>query len=271
VTKGHTPDGTTEPLVEEVVGAVHPSGASGGAEGGAEGQVTRWTLQLSFGPWRRIGGPVEDTELWLYQPGLTHDELRERMAAFRPYDIFRARVRFRPGGNEQVQLADLVTTPEPAADDELGARVKELQVPVTVPHPTLGTFTLDRRVDWFKVTTDWNGRSVQLSLSRRGCNDEQELFRTAETLWAGQESWDRQVRAFASSRLLDLKNDTWLEDGENEVTTTEFEARMALEGVFVFPSRQFEFTFHDDGLFWGHVIQVSGTLADGLTHAGIAG
>jgi hypothetical protein len=76
------------------------------------------------------------------------------------------------------------------------------------------------------------------------------------------------VRVFAAAELLALKNDVWPGDDVAEYTRTRFKAKIALESVSVSPGGHFEFTFGDGNLFWGHVIQVSGTLAEGPRHAG---
>lgn len=141
---------------------------------------------------------------------------------------------------------------------------------MTFLHPVLGTFTLDRAVNWWEAPASWNAQAVQVHIDRDG-GDEPALFAIAEALWADQKKWDRRVRDFAARELLDLKNGNWLGEDEKEFTPTRFKARMVLQSVTVSAGGKVGFTFDDGNLFWGHVIQVRGTLTEGPTHADIAG
>lgn len=253
----------------EVIGVVHPLGAGGGRVG----QETRWSLRFSFVAWRQKGGPVEERELGVAQPGLTDDELRAGMQAVRPYDVLRVRLRFEDGpdvrGRVHAELTQLLGTD--STDAELNAVADILRKPVGVEHPVFGAFTLDRALNLYEVEVPWAGRPVQLYLNRDGCKDEAELFETAKTLWNGQKAWDKRVRDYAAAELLELKNGSWLGEDEKEFTPTQFKAKMALQSVAISVGGRFDFTFKDGNLFWGHVIQVSGTLEDGPMDAGIAG
>jgi hypothetical protein len=237
------------------------------------GQETLWTLRFSFSVWRRAGGGIEEREVSLRKPNLSDAELRRMMKSIKPYDVLRARVRFAETADAAGRLqAELTGVPEKESSDaELNARAEQLRRPVTVDHPFFGTFTLDRARNWYEVDFPWNSRNVHLYLSRGGCEDEQELFGTARSLWKQQKTWDKRIRDYAAAELLDLKNDLWRGDGEKEFNPAAFKGRMALEAIEVRPGGKFEFTYDDGNLFWGHVIQVRGTLAEGPTHAGIAG
>jgi len=78
-----------------------------------------------------------------------------------------------------------------------------------------------------------------------------------------------RVKDSAVQELLPLKNDAWLGDDETEFSPEEFKSKMTLQSISIHPDGDFDF-WHDDGdLFWGHSIQVSGSLADGPTAADI--
>jgi hypothetical protein len=254
----------------EVIGVVHPLGAIGRA-----GRQTLWTLYFSFSVWRRTGGGIEEWELFLLRPNLSDAELRRIMEPIEPYDVLRARVRFtKPAAFAGRFRAELTGAPDKESSDaELNARAAQLRRPVTVDHPFFGTFTLDRRLNWYEVAFPWNSRTARLYLSRDGCEDERELFETARSLWRQQGKWDKRIRDYAAAELLDLKNDAWWSDRERKLTPTAFKARMALDSIAVHSGGRFDFDFNyeDGGLFRGHVIAVRGTLAKGPTHAGIAG
>lgn len=46
---------------------------------------------------------------------------------------------------------------------------------------------------------------------------------------------------------------------------------MTLEGISVDPDGSFDFWHNDGDLFWGHAIQISGSLVEGPTLANIPG
>jgi hypothetical protein len=253
----------------EIVGVVHPLGAGGGMSRGE----TLWTLHFSFAVWRGPDGRVEERELRVKKPRLSEKKLREMMRAIRPHDVLRVRLRFpsRQARPEFLQSDLVELLGKERSDKELKARAAQLQKPVKVKHPRLGTFTLNRALDWYEARPDWGGRRVNLHLERKGGADEEALFALAEGFWKQRKKWDRRARDFAAEELLELKNDNWLGDREKEFTPRTFKARMALESVGLSPDGSFEFTYDDGNLFWGHVIQVSGTLAEGPTDADIAG
>jgi len=94
---------------------------------------------------------------------------------------------------------------------------------------------------------------------------------TLEALHNDSDKWSKKIVDYAVSTLLDLKNDSWLEDGESEISATQFVQAMKLRSITVRPGGEFDF-FHTDGnLFRGHLIQVSGSLAEGPTFSDIPG
>mgnify|MGYP000913203637 FL=1 len=60
--------------------------------------------------------------------------------------------------------------------------------------------------------------------------------------------------------LLDVKNSSWLEENELDLTENEFRKRLTLESITVMDLGDIEFWFNDGDLFWGHSILVSGNL-----------
>jgi hypothetical protein len=155
------------------------------------------------------------------------------------------------------------------SDAELARHVEFLRTPVTLTDPVLGTFTLDRRLDRFTTDVTWNGSPVSLNLSVSAKVDE--CLRTARSLSENQTEWDERIREFVVKKLLPLKNDTWLEEGEAALTSKEFENRLSLDVITSAPDGAFDFWFDDGDMFWGHAIEVWGTLAEGAKSAHLAG
>ena len=80
----------------------------------------------------------------------------------------------------------------------------------------------------------------------------------------------KKAKEYSAHKLIELKNDSWLEEDEKEVTEKEFKERMRFTGLHIF-SESANFYFDDDGLFWGHTIEVTVNQKLEFTNADIAG
>jgi hypothetical protein len=245
-----------------VVGVVYPPGATGGQTPPA----TRWTLRFALEPWRQIGGDIDERRLSVSKR-VSEKRLRKYMRRIQPYDVVRAHVRF----DDERSGTLLRFVGEDTSDEELARRATEMRQPVTMEVDFFGTLTLDRTVDWWEAEQVWRGSSIRLSISPEEDDDVETVAKTAEALWSNQVDWDQRVRTRAINELLGLKNESWRDASEPPVTAEQFAGRMKLDSVSVGPKGAFEFWFNDDGLFLGHSIRVSGTLAEGPAEADIAG
>ena len=80
-----------------------------------------------------------------------------------------------------------------------------------------------------------------------------------------QAAWRKRIEKLAVKELLADRNGAWLSEGEKPVTAAQFAKRMKLESLTANPDGSFSFWHDDGGLFWGHAIQVTGNLKEGLT------
>ena len=257
---------TASPVVD-VLGVVGPTGVSGGRSRGEE----LWTLRLTLEAWRIQSAGLQSRPLAVRRK-VTNEELSTFRQSIRPYTVIRIRARVvsdSPFGGPEALLE--VFSDVDRSDADLNNYAIQLQKPVSHHDSVLGTFTLDRRVNWFTGTTLWNGNPVSLNLSAREPAEIQAALRTAHSLWEAQSVWDQQVRDYATKALLPLKNKSWLAEDEVTVTADQFKQRMILEAVTVYSDGSFEFWHSDGDLFWGHSIQISGSLSKGLTDADIFG
>jgi hypothetical protein len=251
--------------ISDVLAVVDATGPGAGRLGG-EGL---WNMSFRSNAWRVDGGEIQTRPLTLCRR-VTDEELKSWQELIEPYDVIRVKARVvvdSAFGSPQALLEAFVGSE--SSDAELRHYAEELQRPVTFDDPLLGTFTLDRRVDWFTGDVVWAGEVIALHLS--GSADAQGALRAAYALWRNQTDWNQRVRDFAAEKLLELKNDTWLDEGDVELTAEEFMEKMTLKSITVNPDGSFDF-WHDDGdLFWGHSIQISGNLVEGPTRADIPG
>jgi hypothetical protein len=248
--------------VSTVLGVVYPPGGSGGRFA----EQADWTFRFTLQPWRMESEALQETTLSLAQ-NVPEDDLKHLMDLLQPYRIIQAVVRFtQPGHGEIVRLLNTA-----ARDRDLERYVAEPQVSVIRVDPLFGSLTFNRSLAWWETTVSWAQQSVALYLAAENVADLDIALAVARSLWNDQAGWERRVREYAVQELLDLKNDSWLDDDEQPISSQQFLTRMTLESITVSPDGTFSFTHDDGNLFWGHAIQVSGNLQAGPTDADIPG
>ena len=254
----------------EIIGVVGVRGVSGVLASGSGGNAL-WSARFGLSGWKLLGGELRTSELMVLRV-VPHVELRALSAAMRPYDVVRVRARWSEHnvlGSSQALLVEFIGKYD--SDSELNAYALKLQEPVTFMDWQFGLFTLNRRVDWYEALPDWCDGSVRLRISAAMPDEMEKSIEVARQLWSEQEEWQQKIATCAAKGLLQLKNDTWLDEDEQELTEEDFANRMTLESISVKSDGTFEF-WHDDGdLFLGHAIMVSGNLTDGPTNAAMHG
>jgi len=246
---------------ELIAGVVDPRGAAGANNG----QGTPWILQFTLDRWRGADGSLQSTPLDVRRE-CTDAELRSFMAQIDALSVIGARVRLTgPRSAELVALAGRVN------DAELAVRAAELATWPTREDARFGTLRLNLRLRWWEGEAEWDGDRVDLHLSVETDEEQEAALRTARALWDDQASWSERIQAFAVQELLPVKNESWLDEDEQPLSSEQFRDRMRLQSISAGPEGDFEF-WHDDGdLFYGHSIQVWGTLTSGPKGAGIHG
>lgn len=249
-----------------VTGVVEPSGVTGWMH--ADGT---WTLHFSFHSWR-IGAAGIRNEKLMVRRRVLHDAFPKVRQIVVPYSVvrIRARVVVESSFGTPQALVEEVIGPD-TSDRELNHQSEMLERTVTFEDSQFGTFTLDRRVNWYTAETLWISESVSLNLLASESDALQNALETARSLWRESDSWNRQIHDFARQSLLSINNDFWLDEDEPPLTADEFDSRITLESITVTPTGSFDFWYGDDDMFAGHAIEVRGTLSDGLFQADIAG
>ena len=226
-------------------------------------ELTAWKEEDSDQPAHR-----EKTQLVALADDKLMEYLRRRV---RGDSVFQIMVRPSEDG-KQFLMTEL---PQPEIDPEMKAILEEQKKPVSIWVPELGTFTLNRLVNWFEAEVEWLGQPARLDIDRE--EDWDACVEQAKALMADQKGWDEKVRSFAADQLLEQAND-WAqdaagnEDGEpEEITREQFMERMELESIQLLPQGGFEFWFNDGDLFWGHSIHVTGSLEAGPESAQMEG
>ena len=156
----------------------------------------------------------------------------------------------------------------------------EYTKPILLKDEVLGILTLDREMSMFNGICQWMGKDVQISLDV-DIENHASWTRTQNVmkkLLAGQDTWDKSLRALAARKLTTLANE-WLADDDqtdrdpekDPITEDEFARRILLTEFTVSPGGRFTVWYEDDDMFWGHVVTVDGTLKKGPVDADIQG
>lgn len=230
-----------------------------------------WSLNVGLIAWRVAHGPLRES-LLIVSKEVSDEELRGLQGAVRSDSIISFEAKLcepSPFGDARAQLVCLLDpqTEDPDLERVLAKSIK----PVETSDPSIGRLILNRSLGWFEGQVKWLGKTIDIALSADGELDTQAAIGAAKVLLDSMLEWSQRINDVAVSELLHLKNQCWLDEDEQEIGTTEFLNRMQLTAMTVYPDGSFEF-WHDDGeLFWGHSILVSGSLAEGVTDASIAG
>ena len=241
-----------------------------GFSGGKSGKEKQWWASIGLTAWMEEDSPdIHRGEFVLST--IADDQLLEHLQRRVPWDFI---IKFKGRVSEDGKRLLLLDLPEPGFDPDLKAILEEQKKPVTFWVEGLGTFALNRQVNWFETELDWLGTEVSLSFDRMDEAEMKQSQNTAKALLAGAADWDRRVREYAADELLSTAND-WAEQMEDEepqeITREQFMDRMELESIEIRADGSFEFWFADGDLFYGHSIHVSGDMENGPDDAGMEG
>ncbi|MCP3924202.1 MAG: DUF2262 domain-containing protein [Desulfobacterales bacterium] len=247
-------------------GLVDASGLSAGKAPPEE----KWSINLSLVAWREEDKAVRNEDVVIYKQ-VNDDELKELQSKIDSNSLitFQGKICTNsPFGDTRALLVNYVGE---STDNELAVILSEYTKPVEISDEVLGNLKLDKSVDWFEGTFEWNGTQIDIQLSLDESGNPDEAIKTAKALIENMSVWTKKVIDYAVNELLDLKNENWLDEGELKVSKEEFATRMSIQLITTYDDGEFEFWHDDGGLFWGHSIVVSGSFTEGLTDVDIPG
>jgi hypothetical protein len=229
------------------------------------------TIVFKLERWRLADGPVQRQRLHVRKAGTRAEleALRERMAAG---DVVRLRAHVVPDSLFGRSDALLVEAIGRVDDARMEAERRALEEPVTFDDERFGTLTLDRALSYYGATVRWGTAETRLMAFGEDRAAASASLQTARALWGEQARWQRRVEAYVVDELLELKNETWVDDEDPRTyDAASFLRELRLESIHVRADGRFEFWYDPGDLFFGHWIQVRGTLERGPTEAGLAG
>ncbi len=240
---------------------------AGGSAGVSDGQSGQWNLTFHLVGWRYPGSEIVIGHRRCKLP-VSKDDLRSLMDLVGPYTVVEAEIddRLEAGVTTLHRVVNVG-----AKDLELEQLARQLQQPIVLHDATLGRLEYNRRFGLFEGRAEWCGQDVKISLSCTRSEDPTAVLDVATRLFKEQARWDGRVREYAVEKLLPLKNDSWLDEDEKEISAADFLSKMSLESISLDEEGDLTFWHNDGNLFCGHAIQISGNLTDGLKNAGIPG
>lgn len=254
--------------ITEVIGLVDSDGASSSCFGSSKKSTFSFTLCA----WRDASGVVRKNALRVIRKA-SDREVDNVFEAVESDEVLRLSMRVAADDSAFSGSAMLVEVLGPDnSDQELNELRDVANEAVTYMSKKFGAMTLDRSLGQFSGRVVWNGETVTLHLD--AATEGKKLSaanETARALWRSPKTWEKKLRAFAATKLLKTKNQSWLEEDEEELTAPQFGQRLQVTAIETRPNGAFLFWFDDGDLFWGHSICVRGTLKTGLKDAEIVG
>lgn len=203
---------------------------------------------------------------------------------FRQFGIYRIRVRksipvkLEPYMSKTMNNCCMVL--EILEKDALEPRLEEIRKqisrPVIIEEP-LGKFKLDRQFSSFEGEIEWLGEDcgVFLETDDEDGDTARKALQVLQELHKDLENWDDKFRRYAAEKLTDLANEWLAEDeeqaGADPITKDAFARRLEISEVSISPDGDITVYYHDDDMFWGHVVEIDANIRDGILNANIAG
>jgi hypothetical protein len=120
----------------------------------------------------------------------------------------------------------------------------------------LGTLEWDDNLNWYSGQVSLPNISFDLSLDPDEENHVSTALLRAKEIVRNLDRYLQMSGDLAVDRLLELKNDIWLEEGESEISPDEFKTKMTLEAIVVAENANAIFWHDDGGMFLGHSIEI---------------
>lgn len=203
---------------------------------------------------------------------------------FRQFGIYRLRVRksipvelepyMSKTMNNRYMVLEILE--KNASEPELEEIRKKISKPVSIEDP-LGKFELDRQLSLFEGEIEWLGEDcgVFLETDEEDGDTAWKALQILQKLHKDLENWDGKFRRYAAEKLTDLANEWLAEDeeqaGADPITKDIFARRLEISEISIAPDGHITVYYHDDDMFWGHVVEIDVNIRDGILSANIAG
>ncbi len=164
---------------------------------------------------------------------------------------------------------------ENASNEKMEALKEHYAKPISMENE-LGSFVLDREFSWFEGIVNWNGAeaNVYLETDEEDGDTAEQAMKVLKRIVDNLVDNDTKYREFAAQELTELANE-WMNESDEvdaeEITQETFAKRMEISEITVSPDGSLSLLYHDDDMFWGHVIEIEVESNGEITSANIAG
>ncbi|MDX8363030.1 DUF2262 domain-containing protein [Cytobacillus sp. IB215316] len=125
-----------------------------------------------------------------------------------------------------------------------------------IEHNTIGTFIFDKRHQWFVKNYQTPKYKLELVINTFNRKSAKRMLPIIHKILNKLDVINLNAREFASKKLLEVKNNDWLEDGEGFITKDDFISSMLIYTIIFNEKGDFELWYNDDSLFGGHDITI---------------
>ncbi|MDR3272981.1 MAG: DUF2262 domain-containing protein [Flavobacteriaceae bacterium] len=247
---------------EEIINIIIITGASSFSAAQQLGNEELWTAHIKVTAWKLTDSEEINCGEYSLVTKADDDYLRHLQEKTLPNSIISVKVRRKDNEFLLVEFSD-----DECKNLLLEKILKEQKKPVLYRDPFLGKFVLDKNLDLFEGKIKWRNKKIDMTVPKYPEKRLKDAFVTVNTLLKKQIVWDEKLKRFAANKLLKLKNTSWLNENEPQITLPEFVRRIKTEHIEVYPKGRFEFWFNDGDVFGGHAIVVSGSLEKGPSKA----
>ena len=251
---------------KEVIEILAVTGASG-LGGGKVPKENFWTASIDILAWKEnIEQSILNIEKTILRFKADDEFLNEMRSKIKTNSIVKLRVR-------RGEVGFLLCEPLECdiLDKELKEFLEKQLEPIFYKDEVFGEFELDKSVNVFEKDIDWCGEEVRLSFDNDDESELKSMLETGHALYREQKDWMKKICDFVCDELLELKNDAWLDDDEEEITRDGFIEAIEFCDISLESNGEFTFWFDDGDLFWGHTIIAEGNIDGTFSSAHIAG
>lgn len=248
--------------IMEIVAVTGPEGVSG-SKGPEE---TLWTAGITLTAWRLcdVNAPVHH-EMRRLMAEVDDEDLKWLQRMIKKDCVVKLQVREIAGGFELEELLESYCN-----DAEMLEICSSQQEPVYFEDEELGRFELNRAAGVYEQLYRKNGMEVRVTFDADEDTDRMQLaLQTARTLLSNLPFWAEAGADYAAEQLLELKNTTWRQEEEEEMSQETFAAALWLNDILALPGGKFQLWFNDGDLFGGLAVYVDGSIYGRFTKAGI--
>ena len=136
---------------------------------------------------------------------------------------------------------------------------------------TINEFQYNSEFNWYESSRQINGIQAKIYVSDKEVKEVEALNNRLNQAMDWVKNDFELIKKYCADNLLELKNESWADSEEEQVTEEEFKNLLLLESIKIESDGRLELIFQDGDLFWGHLIVVRSDADYKLNYADIEG